>query len=102
MHIPDKSVLMLVDLYSNRKLHDIGITYYSTFCVHLKIVLLGIKNAKEKKIKIIVSALPIPVHLKIVLLGIKNAKEKRIKIIVSALPIPRNYSSRYNESIFKP
>ena len=64
---------MLVDLYSNRKLHDIGITYYSTFCVHLKIVLLGIKNAKEK----------------------------RIKIIVSALPTPRNYSLRYNESIFK-
>ena len=62
---------MLVDLYSNRKLHDIGITY--TYCVHLKIVLLGIKNAKEK----------------------------RIKIIVSALPIPRNYSLRYNESIFK-
>ena len=64
---------MLVDLYSNRKLHDIGITYYSTFCVHLKIVLLGIKNAKEK----------------------------RIKIIVSALPIPSNYSLRYNQSIFK-
>ena len=64
---------MLVDLYSNRKLHDIGITYYSTFSVHLKIVLLGIKNAKEK----------------------------RIKIIVSALSIPRNYSLRYNESIFK-
>ena len=62
MHTTDNSILMFLDLYCKRDLHDISITYESIFGVRLKIIPLEIKNTNERRdlCKIIVSALPIP------------------------------------------